>query len=142
MILPDFKAFPRTGRILGIDWGSRRIGLAVSDESREFVWAHPQIENRQWSANAASLVADKITTEQPVGIIIGLPLHADGTDSMTTLAVRQFASSLATYTDLPIAFIEENLTSVEAESRTKTNVDSESAAIILENAIAMIKRLK
>ncbi len=37
MILPDFKAFPRVGRILGIDWGLRRIGVAVSDPSREFV---------------------------------------------------------------------------------------------------------
>jgi putative Holliday junction resolvase len=119
---------------LGIDWGSRRIGVAVSDESREFIWPRPQILNKDWS------VAN-INGENVVGIVIGLPLHADGTDSETTSAVRAFADALSKQTDLPIAFIEENLTSVEASARVKTNIDSESAAIILENAIAMIKRV-
>ena len=43
MILPNFNDFPRTGRILGVDWGARRTGVAVSDASREFVFTRPAI---------------------------------------------------------------------------------------------------
>ena len=43
MILPDFKGFPRTGRILGVDWGLSRIGVAVSDPNRDFVFVRPVI---------------------------------------------------------------------------------------------------
>ena len=94
MILPDFKGFPRTGRIMGVDWGLARIGLAVSDPSRDFV------------------------------------------------------NKLATKTELPICMLEENLTSVAAQESLgrvrvhdiKQKLDSESARVILENAIAIIKR--
>ncbi len=145
MILPDFKDFPRHGRLFGIDWGERRIGIAVSDDTREFVWVRPLVDNKAWSRDAVAKIATQIDDEKVVGIIIGLPIRMDGTESTTTMAVRGFASALSTYTELPIAFIEENLTSVAAgevlgKKQTKENLDSVSAKIILENAIAMIKR--
>lgn len=144
MILPDFKAFPRVGRIIGIDWGARRTGVAVSDASREFVFARPQISGGVTPARVVQIAMD----EGAVGIIIGLPLYADGTPSDTTAMVREFADALAGATELPICFIEENLTSVAAEEHLgkmsrreiKQKLDSEAARIILENAIAMINR--
>ena len=80
---------------------------------------------------------------------MGLPLHADGSDSDTTKMVREFANSLASKTDLPIIFVEENLTSSAAQeeigrksiSKIKQELDSVSAKIILENAIALLKRI-
>lgn len=146
MILPDFKDFPKTGRILGIDWGARRVGLAVSDPSQEFVFVRPQLEYK--NEPVVEKIVKIATAEQSVGIVIGLPIRSDGTESDTTLSVRKFANELSGQVDLPIIFVDESLSSFEAGEnlsgiRNKKNVlDSESAKVILENAIALNKRKK
>lgn len=149
MILPDFKAFPRTGRIMGIDWGARRTGVAVTDVSREFVFTRDAIVLRRGDDTWARQIADLAAAEKVVGIVIGLPVHGDGTESETTAAVRANAAQICTYIDLPIAFIPENLTSHAAQesmgrvrrSDIKQRLDSEAARVILENAIAVMRRL-
>ena len=148
MILPDFKAFPRVGRILGVDWGLRRIGVAVSDPKREFVFVRDPIVVPRAGAEHAQLVWQAAQSEGVTGIVIGLPLYPDRGESDTTKMVREFANELAAKTDLPICFIEENLTSYTAQENMgrvwvrelKERLDSESARVILENAIAMINR--
>ena len=148
MILPDFKGFPRTGRILGVDWGLSRIGVAVSDPNRDFVFVRPVTNVVRGADNHADIVAKIAYDENVVGIIVGLPIRNDGTESDTTKMVRDFVNKLANKTDLPICTIEENLTSVEAQESMgrvrvrdiKQKLDSESARVILENAIAIIKR--
>ena len=150
MILPNFNDFPRVGRVLGIDWGARRTGVAVSDASREFVFMRPAILSGQGEKSIARQIADVATRENVVGIVFGLPLRMDGTASDTTDAVRACAAELCTYVDLPIAFIDESLTSVAAQdemgkvriSDIKRDLDSNAARVILENAIAVIRRLK
>ena len=90
------------------------------------------------------IVDDKIS-----GIVLGLPLHADGSDSDTTKMVREFARDLSLQTDVPIIFVEENLTSSAAQeeigrksiSKIKQELDSVSAKIILENAISLLNRI-
>ena len=90
-----------------------------------------------------------VSEEKIVGIVIGLPLFSDGSESDTTKMVREFANSLSKNTDLPIVFVEENLTSTAAQeeigrksiSKIKQELDSVSAKIILENAIAILKRI-
>ena len=147
MILQNYKDFPCSGRILGLDWGLRRCGVALSDEKRSFVFERPQINIKNQN-ELVDAVLCLIGEEQVSGIVIGLPLHADGTDSETTKFVREFADMLLSKTNLPIIFIEENLTSAVAEqeighknmSKMKQTLDSVSARIILENAIAMLKR--
>lgn len=148
MILPDFKAFPRDGRVLGIDWGLRRIGVAVSDPMRDFVFVRDAIVLPRGAENHAGLVADVAIRENVVGVIVGLPVRGDGTESDTTKMVRDFAQDLEKKTKLPICFVEENLTSATAQEsmghvrmrELKERLDSESARVILENAIAMINR--
>ncbi|MDW2995248.1 MAG: Holliday junction resolvase RuvX [Alphaproteobacteria bacterium] len=148
MILPDFKAFPHHGRLLGIDWGLRRIGVAVSDAEHDFVFVRPVVTVPRGADNHARLIADIAKDEAVVGIVVGLPLYNDGSDSDTTKIVRGFIDALAEITDLPICTIEENLTSAAAQEnmgrvkiqKLKENLDSESARVILENAIAMINR--
>ena len=150
MILPNFNDFPRVGRVLGIDWGARRTGVAVSDASREFVFMRPAILSGQGEKSIARQIADVATRENVVGIVFGLPLRMDGTASDTTDAVRACAAELCTYVDLPVAFIDESLTSVAAQdemgkvriSDIKRDLDSNAARVILENAIAVIRRLK
>ena len=147
MILADFKAFPRTGRIIGVDWGARRVGLAVSDESRAFVFTRPVV-NIGRGDDAAELVIAVARDERVAGIVVGLPLYPDGAESDTTKKVREFVATLSEKTDLPIVMVEENLTSVSAQESMgrvrvrdiKERLDSESARVILENAIALINR--
>ncbi len=146
MILPDFKAFPREGRILGVDWGQRRLGVAVSDPSRQFVFTRPTMIFK--SVEHAVAVAEMAAAENVVGIVVGLPVRNDGSESETTKLVRDFIMDLSTKTDLPVVTIEENLTSAAAQESMgrvrvrdlKEKLDSESARVILENAIAMINR--
>lgn len=148
MILSDFKSFPRAGRILGIDWGLRRIGVAVSDPTRQFVFVRDVVFVPGDKAGAAQMVADVAMREGACGIVVGLPLFTDGTESTTTKMVRDFVADLEKKTDLPICLIEENLTSAIAQEEMgrvrvrdlKERLDSESARVILENAIAMINR--
>ena len=149
MILPDFKAFPRVGRIIGLDWGARRTGVAVSDASREFIFTRDAILTPRGDTSWAHQVADLVRDENVVGIIIGRPVHADGKTSETFNEILRNVGDLGTYIDLPICFIDENLTSVAAQVQMgrvrradiKQRLDSESARIILENAIAMINRI-
>ena len=147
MILPDFKGFPRVGRIIGVDWGARRIGVAVSDETRTFVFVRPTI-NIGRGDDVAAIIARVATDERAVGVVVGLPLYPDGAESDTTQMVREFINALSQKTDLPIVTVEENLTSVSAQESMgrvrvcdiKEKLDSESARVILENAIALINR--
>ena len=150
MILPDFKAFPRTGRIIGLDWGARRTGVAVSDASREFIFTRPAIVTSRGDVMWARRVADIARDENAVGIVIGRPVHSYGTVSEIMDDIMRNATELCTYVDLPICFIDENLTSFAAQesmgrvrvSDIKRRLDSEAARVILENAIAIINRIR
>lgn len=148
MILSDFKVFPRLGRVLGVDWGMRRIGLAVSDATRQFVFTRPVLNFKSGQNNWADIIAKSAMEEGVVGIIVGLPVHNDGSDSETTALVREFVTQLSEKIDLPICMLEENLTSIVAQEEMgrvrlrdiKEKLDSEAARVILENAIAIINR--
>ena len=147
MILSDFKVFPRIGRLIGIDWGARRTGIAVSDETREFVFVRPPIVSNG-ADELVRAVADLVGAEKVVGIVIGLPLRSDGSESETTAMVRKFAYTLAGVVDVPIIFIDETLSSASAQeemgrvrrANIKKELDSNAARVILENAISLIKR--
>ena len=140
MIVNNFKSFPKNGKLLGIDWGCKRIGLAVSDERQLFVFARPILkhESKKKEQNFLKIISD----EDIAGIVIGLPLRLDGTDSETTTQVRKFATELSSQTKIPIILFDESLTSFAAEDEgaKKDILDSESARILLENAISVINR--
>lgn len=147
MILSNFKVFPRVGRLVGIDWGARRTGIAVSDDGREFVFARAPIVSNG-GAELVRAVVELVRTEKIAGIVIGLPLRMNGTDSETTARVRAFADALSHETDTPIIFIDETLSSSEAQGQMgrvrradiKEKLDSNAARVILENAIALMGR--
>ena len=144
----NYKDFPRVGRIIGLDWGLRRCGVAVSDETRDFVFVRPQINIKSQSELVAAVLS-LIQEEGAVGIVIGLPVHSDGSDSDTTKMVREFADLLSMQTKLPMLFVEENLTSLAAQqdmgkanvAKIKAELDSLSARVILENAISILRRI-
>ena len=144
MILPDFKGFPHSGRIIGIDWGARRVGVAVSDDARQIVFVRPVVDGTK----SVEVVAQIIHDDKISGVVIGLPLRSDGAESETTRQVRAFADNLSKITDVPIVFIDETLSSHFAQESMgrvrvrdiKKKLDSESARLILENALALIAR--
>lgn len=148
MILPNFKGFP-SNRLIGVDWGARRTGIAVSVDNGTVVATRPVIHMAQYShAVLAAQIAQIATDERCEGIVVGLPLRMDGTESETTAMVREFASVLANATDLPILLMDETLSSSDAQESfgrvrrrdIKEKLDSVAARVILENAIAMIAR--
>ena len=135
------------GRILGVDWGARRTGIAVSDETRDFVFVRPPVTAGR-GEDSVKKIADMAKIEHVVGIVVGLPLRIDGSESETTKMVRDMVTRLVQNVDLPICLIDESLTSSAASEENnlhnqkdvKEKLDSQSARIILENAIAVIKR--
>ena len=140
MIITDRNFFSKTGKILAIDWGEKRIGLAVSDPEQKFVFTRPAV-------NTIDNVQCTIDNEDVVGIVIGLPLRLDGTESETTKKVREFAEQLSIVNcTLPIILFDESLTSHAASEydgdrkrhkKQLSNLDSESAKILLENFLKL-----
>lgn len=135
-------------RILGIDYGDRRIGLAVSDSlgmlARPWKVLHHNGSIRG-SAQLLASVADVLSKEEDGlgGIVIGLPVGLDGTPHKQTTRVRELSGSLSRLVNFPILFQDERLTSREAESRLavternwrrrKVKLDAAAAAVILQD---------
>ena len=147
MLLPDFKDFPVKGRVLGVDWGAKRTGIAITDESRQMVFVRPVI-NPEKNKTIPQQIADLVKNEKVVGVVFGLPLHGDGSESETAASVRACVDELLKIIDIPVCLLDEYLTSTAAQESMgrvrrddiKQKLDSESARVILENAISMIKR--
>lgn len=123
---------------MGIDYGTRRIGVAVSDESqtlaREYaIYDPPQFWER---------VTDVIESEQVDRIVIGLPLNMSGEATKKTEEVQEFFDRLQKQLSLPIEFMDERLSSVMAEHLPGggKNIDSLAAQIILQNYLNQQKQ--
>ncbi len=118
-------------KILGIDYGTKRIGLAISDESlilaRELQISSP---NEFWDE-----INNIVQNEEVEKIIIGLPLNMSGEDSQKTVEARGFAEKVATITGVDVELVDERLSSAMAQniSGQKNNLDSLAAQIILQN---------
>lgn len=101
-------------RVLGVDFGSKRIGLAVSDESGEFAFPAGVLESRGRKKDLAALRA--VIVEKQVGsAVIGLPVHMDGRRGPEAEKVQAFADALAATAGIPVATLDERWTSREAE---------------------------
>jgi len=128
-------------RILGLDYGTARIGVAFSDEShflaspRGFVPAKPE-------RKCVDAIAQLCESENVERIVVGLPKHMNGDEGNSAKAARRFASLVSDKTGLPIEFIDERLTTVAADRALselnlrapakRNRVDSAAAAIILQ----------
>jgi len=134
--IKDFvKVLPPRGAILGIDWGEKRAGIAITDPNRKFAFARPISKNEH-----ISHITYYISQEKVCGIVLGLPLYFDGSESETTARVRNFAAELtAALPDVPIFLSDETLSSAEAGERTgrATGLDSEAARVILEDFLSV-----
>ncbi|MBV8857079.1 MAG: Holliday junction resolvase RuvX [Acidobacteria bacterium] len=130
------------GRVLAIDMGSKRVGLAVSDELRLTVRALAPLPRTPWKRLLSSL-AELCEQFDVRSIVLGLPLRLDGDEGDAAQEVRRLGRNLQLSLKLPIFFQDERLTSREAESSLRERglraseisdrVDSEAASIILSD---------
>ena len=138
-------------RILGVDFGRRRLGLALSDHSATLARPWRVVDAGATPAASAEAIASVISASRAnadddidIGtIVVGLPRRLNGDDTDQTQPARDFASHLATLTGLDVRLQDERLTSREAESRLalrepdwrkrKSRLDAASAAIILQD---------
>lgn len=118
---------------LGIDHGSKRIGVARSDENGAMAFPLRTIEYRARKDAIAEL--KKICARDIAAIAIGLPVGLDGKETDETAEVRGFAAELGKATNTPIYFENEMLTSrmARAAGMTGTHIDASSAALILQS---------
>ena len=123
-------------RYLGIDYGSKWIGIAVSDEEGKIAFPRERIVGRP-VRGVIGILKKIIHNEGIQKVIIGLPLSFASMDTRQTVEVRAFAEMLSHEVQLPIEFQNEVLSSraVERNGIEKTRVDSAAAALILQSYI-------
>jgi putative holliday junction resolvase len=136
------------GRIVGLDVGERRIGVAISDATCTLARPLTTIGTTGLDGNALALATAEIRRlaadeDGVASIVVGLPRHLDGTASAMTSRVEVFAARLKARTGLPVILQDERLSSREAESRIavrekdwrarKARLDAAAAAIILQD---------
>ena len=142
------KTVKRGERLLGLDLGSKTIGLAISDSG--FMIASPleTIRRKKFTLDALALKAI-IDERQIGGLVLGLPKNMDGSDGPRVQSTRQFAANLLERFDIPIAFWDERLSTMAVErllvneadmSRQKRSavVDKMAASYILQGALDLM----
>jgi putative Holliday junction resolvase len=130
---------PLSGTLLGFDFGEKRIGVAVGETQTRL--AHPLSTIAEEATEARLAAIARLVAEwQPRGFVVGLPRHADGGEHAVARLAGKFARRLEARFGLPVAFVDETLTSAEAESqlresggRAKGGLDAHAAALILQS---------
>ncbi|NBV41816.1 Holliday junction resolvase RuvX [bacterium] len=135
-----------TGRIVCLDYGEKRVGLAVSDPLLMTAQPRPFIPNNR---QLLSAIASLCTELEVRTIIVGLPLKPDGSDSAKTLEVREFAQKVGEHTQLPVLFRDERFSTVAvtrnlidadvSRAKRKTVVDSQAAAFVLQGYLDALR---
>jgi len=140
---------PPVGKLLGLDLGTKTIGVAISDSLRMSATPLTTIRRTKFTQDAEAL--DKLIAEnKAIGIVLGLPLNMDGSEGPRVQSTRAFARNLAARVSLPIVFWDERLstsavtrTLIEADvSRAKRAqvVDKLAASYILQGALERLRR--
>jgi putative Holliday junction resolvase len=128
-------------RLIGVDYGRRRIGLAVTDETGSVVRGLTTIDRKRF-ADCRAAIAAVIASERPGALVFGVPLDADDRDTAMAAEIRAFARVINKDYGLPVHFVDESMTSKKASEllmfrkkktrRDKTAVDRIAACLILE----------
>ncbi len=153
LIAPSISEFaaavPSGGKLAGLDVGTRTIGLAICDAGWHFAGPCETIRRTKFTKDLA-ILTDFVTREHVIGLVVGLPLNMDGSDSPRTQSVRAFAKNLAPL-GLPVLLWDERWSTQAVEramidadvSRAKRaeKVDALAAAHILQGAIDALANL-
>ena len=135
------------GRLLAVDWGDRRIGLALSDELGMIATPAGIVERRAGKRPPIAELIRRAEALEARGFVVGLPLDGNGDDTPRTLEARHVAAELAKRTGLPVRLVDERFTTAAAlrsihemggsTRGRKGDVDALAAAILLQHALAL-----
>ncbi len=128
-------------RLLGVDYGSARVGLAVSDPERKIASPLTTYQRRD-AEQDGRYFRERVREEEVSQLVVGLPVHLDGREGQKAAEARAFGKWLGDVTGLPVVFWDERFTTVEAESalwdaglthkRRKERRDRVAAQILLQ----------
>lgn len=155
MVLDDLDAFvaalPAHGPLMGLDLGTKTIGVALSDVLRGVATPTETVKRKKFSLDAARLL-DIIAARQVSGIVLGLPRNMDGSEGPRCQSTRAFARNLAQLTELPIGFWDERLSTVAAEralleadtsrKRRAELIDNVAASYILQGVLDRLGHMR
>jgi putative pre-16S rRNA nuclease len=153
VILPLVEAalhLPARGILIGLDLGTKTIGVAASDPDRKLATAVETVARKTFTADARRIIA-LAAERSAVGFVLGLPINMNGSEGPRAQSTRAFARNLARLTELPIALWDERLSTAAVEreliaadvSRKKRAavIDQHAAAFILQGALDRLARL-
>jgi putative pre-16S rRNA nuclease len=143
--------WPARGSLLGLDLGTKTIGVASSDPDRRLAAGVETVARKTFTADARRLLA--LAAERAaVGFVLGLPVNMDGSEGPRAQSTRAFARNFAKLTELPIALWDERLSTAAVEreliaidmsrARRAEVIDQHAAAYILQGALDRLARLE
>jgi putative Holliday junction resolvase len=140
---------PAHGALIGLDLGTKTIGIATSDPARRLATGIETIKRRSFAADAGRILA-LAGERRAVGFVLGLPFNMDGSEGPRAQSTRAFARNLAKRTVLPIALWDERLSTAAVEReliaadvsrrRRAAVIDQHAAAYILQGALDRLAR--
>src|ERR1700726_3465036 len=152
-ILPLIEAvahWPPRGALIGLDLGTKTIGVAASDPDRKLATGVETLQRKAFKLDAARLLA-LAAERKAVGFVLGLPINMDGSEGPRAQSTRAFARNFAALTKLPIALWDERLSTAAVErelidadvsrARRKAVIDQHAAAFILQGALDRLGRI-
>jgi putative Holliday junction resolvase len=134
---------PPTGRLLAVDWGEVRIGLALSDETQTLATPLETLVRRRGKRFPLARFLELIAAHTPAGLVVGLPLSADGEETESAAAARELAHTLGERSGLPVDLWDERMSTARALAAIreqggstrgrKEAVDALAAAVLLQH---------
>jgi putative Holliday junction resolvase len=134
---------PRSGRLLAVDWGEVRLGLALSEESQVLASPLETLVRRKGKRFPMPRFLELVETHRPVGVLVGLPLTGEGEEGASAAAARELAQTIGQRTGLPLELWDERLTTARALAAIREqggstrgrreDVDSLAAAVLLQH---------
>src|SRR5947209_3124917 len=143
------QLLPPRGALIGLDLGTKTIGVATSDPDRRLATGVETIARKTFSADAKRLM-QLAAERKAAGYVLGLPINMDGSEGPRAQSTRAFARNLARLTELPIALWDERLSTAAVEreliaanvtrARRARVIDQHAAAYILQGALDRLSR--
>ena len=140
---------PVRGALIGLDLGTKTIGVAASDPDRRVAAAVETVARTRFPADAARLLA-LAAERKAAGFVLGLPINMDGSEGPRAQSTRAFARNMAKLTQLPIALWDERLSTAAVEreliaadasrAKRKAVIDQHAAIFILQGALDRLRR--
>jgi putative Holliday junction resolvase len=134
---------PTAGRLIAVDWGEVRIGLALSDESQILATPLETLVRRPGKRFPMPRFLELVVQHAPVGVVVGLPLTGEGAEEASAIAAREVADAVARRTGLPVELWDERMSTARALAAIweqggstrgrRKEVDALAAAVVLQH---------